>query len=317
MKNIITEEMRYRKKVVEYAIKQDNNAKAARKYHTNRMQVKRWRDKYDGTWDSLRNQSTKPHSHPNQHTEKELDLIKKTYQRYGHEGLAQVYVECRKRGYTRTYDSMCKQIRDRKWNKKKEKPKKKYPKSKWKPDTVSYPGEKVQVDIKYVPRECLKFDSFGIRYYQITALDEYSRKRHCEIVDEKSVTHTADFVLRLEENLGFDIQTIQTDNGREFVNDSEGTNKETIFEKNLKKLGIKYKNTRPYSPWQNGKVERSHREDQIRFYDKRAFESVEDLLKQHQRYMSRHNNIARKVLGFLSPNQMVEKYYEDKYNEAA
>jgi len=64
-------------------------------------------------------------------------------------------------------------------------------------------------------------------------------------------------------------------------------------------------------------VERSHREDQLRFYGKREFESVEDMLKQHRRYMSRHNNIARKVLGFLSPNQMVEKYYENKYNEAA
>lgn len=91
------------------------------------------------------------------------------------------------------------------------------------------------MDIKYVPRECLKFDSFGIRYYQITTIDEYSRKRHCEIVDEKSVTHTADFILRLEENLGIDIQTIQTDNGPEFVNDPEVTTKETTFEKKTSK----------------------------------------------------------------------------------
>lgn len=188
-------------------------------------------------------------------------------------------------------------------------PKKKYPKSNWKPDSVSYPGEKVQIDIKYVPRECLKFDSHGIRYYQITALDEYSRKRHCQIVDEKSVTHTANFVLTLEKNLGFKIKTIQTDNGREFVNDPEVTTKETIFQKNLKELGIRYKNIRPYSPWQNGKVERSHREDQRQFYSKREFRSVEDMLKQHKRYMSRRNNIARKILNFLNPNQVVEQYF--------
>ena len=64
---IITEEMRYREKVVKYAIKQGNNAQAARRYHTNRMQVKRWRDRYDGTVESLRNLSTRPHSHPRQH----------------------------------------------------------------------------------------------------------------------------------------------------------------------------------------------------------------------------------------------------------
>lgn len=307
--SIITEEMRYRKKVVEYAIKHNNNASSARRYHTNRMQVKRWRDKYDGTWDSLRDKSRRPHSHPYQHTKKELELIKKTNQRYGHEGLAQVFVECKKRGYTRTYDSMCKQIRDHKWNQSKVKPKKKYPKSKWKPDEVTYPGEKVQVDIKYVPRECISFDSYGVRYYQITALDEFSRSRYCEIVDEKSVTHTGRFILELEKNLGFKIDTVQTDNGKEFTNDPDITDKETIFEKNLKDLKIVYKKTRPYSPWQNGKVERSHREDQRRFYDKREFKSVEDMIKQHRRYMNRENNIARKVLGFLNPNQVVEQYF--------
>ncbi|MDN6166466.1 MAG: DDE-type integrase/transposase/recombinase [Tetragenococcus koreensis] len=309
--SIITEEMRYRKKVVEYATKHNNNALAARRYYTSRMQVKRWRDKYDGSWKSLKNRSRRPHSHPNQHTEAELTLIQKTYQRYGHEGLAQVFVECNKRGYKRSYDSMCKQIRDRKWNKKRKAAKRRYPKSKWRPDQVTFPGEKVQIDIKYVPRECLAFDSHGIRYYQITAIDEYSRKRHCKIVDEKSVTHTAHFMLILEKELGFKIHTVQTDNGREFINDREVTKKETIFEQTLKHLGIKYKNTRPYSPWQNGKVERSHREDQERFYDKRSFQSVEDMHKQHKRYMTRENNIARKVLNFLNPNQLVKNYFAE------
>ena len=40
-----------------------------------------------------------------------------------------------------------------------------------------YPGEKVQVDIKYVPVECIKFPTYGCKYYQITAIDEFSRKR--------------------------------------------------------------------------------------------------------------------------------------------
>jgi len=38
--SIITKEMRYRKKVVEYIIKHNNNASSACRYHTNRMQVK-------------------------------------------------------------------------------------------------------------------------------------------------------------------------------------------------------------------------------------------------------------------------------------
>ena len=54
MKTIITEEMRYRERVVQYAIK-SNNAVAARRYHTSRQQVQRWRKKYDGTTASLSN----------------------------------------------------------------------------------------------------------------------------------------------------------------------------------------------------------------------------------------------------------------------
>lgn len=63
--------MKFRKKVVEYAIKHNNNAKTARRYKTSRQQVQRWRKKYDGTLQSLANKSRRPHSHPNQHTEKE------------------------------------------------------------------------------------------------------------------------------------------------------------------------------------------------------------------------------------------------------
>lgn len=35
--------MRYRQRVVKFAIKYNNNAKAARRYETSRQQVQRWR----------------------------------------------------------------------------------------------------------------------------------------------------------------------------------------------------------------------------------------------------------------------------------
>lgn len=308
MKLIITEEMRYRKKVVEYAIKNHNNAQAARRYGTSRQNVKRWRDRYDGTWDSLRPISRRPHSHSRQHTHEELQLIKRTYQRYGYEGLAEVYVQCQQKGYQRTYESMCKQIRQQGWNKVTEMPQRSYPKTRWKPDNVTYPGQKVQIDIKYVPQSCIAFDSQGKRYYQITALDEYSRKRVCKIVDEKSVTHTATFLLTLEDDMGFKITTVQTDNGSEFTNEMHQTHKQSIFEEILAYKGIKYHRTRPYSPWQNGKVERSHREDS-KWYEKHIFESEEHMIKSHQRYVSRGNNIHRKHLNFMSPNEMVAAYF--------
>lgn len=111
MRPIITEELRLRKRICEFAIKYGNNAEAARRYHTSRQQVQRWLKRYDGTLDSLRPLSRRPHTQPNQHTTAELAIVRQMNTRYHHEGLAQVYVESCKRGYTRSYGSMCRQIR--------------------------------------------------------------------------------------------------------------------------------------------------------------------------------------------------------------
>lgn len=301
--SIITEEMRYRKRLCEYALKY-GVTKAARKYHTNRQFVYRQLEKYDGTLKSLALKSRRPHSHPNAHTEEELNLIKKVKSRYGIDGLAEVYVQLQKRGYTRSYGSMVKQIS--KLPKEETKLRKGY--TKHEEIRGQYPGDKVQVDIKYVPRECLVFDTQDKKYYQITAIDEYSRKRVLEIVDEKSVTNTSRFVKKLEKIMGLEINTIQTDNGPEFVNNQVETKEQTIFEKTLESLGINHRRTRPYSPWQNGKVERSHKIDGERFYSRNEFSSVEDLKKKLKRYNTRYNNISKKVLGFKSPNEIVEEY---------
>lgn len=302
---IITEEMKYRKQMCEYALK-NGVTKAARRYHTNRKFVYRQLEKYDGTVKSLALKSRKPHFHPNQHTSEEIDLINKVKSKYYNDGLAEVYIQLKKRGYTRSYGSMVKRIRLLPNYVVKIKRRKSY--TNHKEVRGDFPGDKVQIDIKYVPLECLTFDTQGKKYYQITAIDEYSRKRVLEIVDEKSVTNTTKFIKTLENKIGFKIKTIQTDNGSEFVNNQENTKNPTIFEITLKGLGIKHKRTRPYSPWQNGKVERSHKIDSERFYGKKTFNSVNDLKQKIKRYNARHNNIARKVLNFKSPNQIIKEY---------
>lgn len=307
MNIIITEEMRFHHRVVKYAIKYNNNAKAARRYHTSRQQVRRWRKKYDGTVQSLANKSRRPHSHPNQHTEGELELIRKKYRYHGHEGLGQMYRKLKEAGYKRTYDSMCNQIRKMKL----ELPEKRrsYPKSRYRKAPATYPGERVQIDVKFVPNECIGFASHHSRYYQITAIDECSRKRYMELVEENSTYTTSNFLTRLETNLGFKVKLVQTDNGREFVNDPDQTDKKSRFEDYLEKPGIDHRRTRPYSPWQNGIVERSHRIDNEWFYSKRRFESYEQMKESFRRYSRRYNNIARKVLNFKTSNEVVEEYF--------
>ena len=106
MKSIITEEIKLRQRAVEYAIKHDNNAKAARKYHTTRQQIARWRSRYDGTAQSLLPKSRRTLHHPNEHKKEELELIRKIYKRYNRDGLVEVYEQCQRIGYTRSYCTM-------------------------------------------------------------------------------------------------------------------------------------------------------------------------------------------------------------------
>lgn len=254
----------------------------------------------------MANQSRRPHKHPKQHTEKEIKLIQNKDQRHKHEGLGQVYRKSIDAGYKRSYESMCRQIKK---FKNYEKPKKiSYPKSKYEPLKGSYPGEHVQIDVKYVPVECIGFQSNYDRYYQITAIDLYSRKRILKLVNEHSSYETSKMLKTLEKDFGFKIKTIQTDNGREFCNDRE--QKKSLFEKVRKKLGIEYIRTRPYSPWQNGVVERSHKIDNELFYSRRRFKSEEEMYKSFKRYSTRTNHIARRVLKFRTPNEMVENYFK-------
>ena len=99
---------------------------------------------------------------------------------------------------------------------------------------------------------------------------------------------------------GFKPITIQTDNGTEFTYSKEyaRTHPFDIF---CKKVGIEHKLIRPRTPWHNGKVERSHRNDQERFYNFLSFYSFMDLKKQMYRYMRRSNNIPMAVLDWMSP----------------
>ena len=309
---IITEEMRFRQRMCEYALKH-GVTKAAKRFHTYRQFVYRQLEKYDGTVRSLALKSRRPLHSPNAHTEEELALVRRMLKRNGVYGLAEVYVRCRSQGYTRCFESMCRQIRKQGYR---------CPAVRRQSFTRyehldgSYPGEKVQVDIKYVPAECVRFPCYGERYYQITAIDEYSRKRVLKIVREKSTYETRKFLQELEAKMGFPIMTIQVDNGREFVNDTEEGERPGAFENAVKALGMELRRTRPYSPWQNGKVERSHREDGKCLYNRCIFRSEKELRRKVEKHARRYNKTAKRVLGFKSPNQMVQEYFSNAAPES-
>ena len=110
----------------------------------------------------------------------------------------------------------------------------------------------------------------------------YSRLRFLGAYPEQSTYSSADFLKRAIKwvsHRGVHVECIQTDNGFEFTNRFSPSKKNllTLFEATAIQLHIRHKLIRPYTPRHNGKVERSHREDQKRFYDKHNFYSPADV----------------------------------------
>ena len=157
---------------------------------------------------------------------------------------------------------------------------------------MQYPGQRVQIDVKYVPAACLAGEAKEQKLYQYTFIDEYSRYRYLEAFQENSTYSSTQFLLHVVERFPFAIECVQTDNGFEFTNrlNSNGTKKPTLFERTLSQLGIRHKLIRPFTPRHNGKVERSHRKDNEEFYASHKFYSFADFQKQLAVRQRQYNN---------------------------
>ena len=81
-----------------------------------------------------------------------------------------------------------------------------------------------------------------------------------------------------------------------------------LFEQELELLGIIYHRIRPSTPRHNGKVERQHRIDELRFYRQMRMYSLEDGRKQLAKYQRVSNDYIMTCLGMRSPNQILALY---------
>ena len=100
MSKSITQDMAYRQSLMKYAEKY-GVSRASRKYNKSRSYIYFWRARWDGRAESLASQSRRPHSHPNQHTEAELKLIRDMRRRNPNLGMVELWHRLRQCGYTR------------------------------------------------------------------------------------------------------------------------------------------------------------------------------------------------------------------------
>ena len=301
--NKITQDMHFKQVVIEYSF-EHGVTKAAIRYRTSRQNIYRWREKYDGTVRSLADRSRRPHSHPNQHTEDEITLVKNMRRRNPYAGLVVFWVKLRQRGYTRSISGLYRLLR-RIDGKPVKLPN---PKEKSKPyEQMQYPGQRVQIDVKFVPAACLVGDAKGEKFYQYTFIDEYSRFRYLEAFKEHSTYSSTQFLLHVAEKFPYAIECVQTDNGFEFTNRMSNSKIKplTLFEKTLAQMGIRHKFIKPFTPKHNGKVERSHRKDNEEFYARHTFFSFDDFKKQLALRQRQYNNFPMRPLNWLSPKHVL------------
>ncbi len=309
MSKSLTQDLYYLQSICKYAQK-FGITRAAIQYKKHKSYVFRWLNRYDGSLESLKKKSTRPHSNPNQHTQEEIKWIEDYKRRMPHGSLVDVWVSLtRNKGYTRSIPGLFRVMKRMGYYQTKSKKK---PRKCGKMEPMTYPGERIQIDVKFVPKACISME-YPQKMYQFTAIDEYSRLRYIEAFKDNSsysakvfLIHTLEFFLRKYE---FKVRCVQTDNGREFTNRFTVRENLTLFEGTLKALNIRHKLIRPYTPRHNGKVERSHREDQARFYNVRKFHSFEDFEQQLNNHLKYTNNRPMRPLSYLTPIEYLQKFF--------
>ena len=169
----ITQDMRFRLSLIKYAEK-FGVSKAAVKYKTNRQYIYRWKQRYDGSWDSLRDRSRRPLHHPNQHTPQEISLISHMRRRNPHAGLVIFWVKLMQRGYSRSISGLYRFLRKQKMMAVKPANPKYVPKPY---EQMLFPGQRIQIDVKFVPSICLVNQAQG---QKMKAPFNHLKRRFCD-----------------------------------------------------------------------------------------------------------------------------------------
>lgn len=302
----ITQNLRYLPHTIEtryHAVKTYRNGASVsficRRYKVSKASLMRWNKRFDGTKDSLRDKSHRPlTAHPNAHTKEEVTWIKNCVRRNKNATLIEIFYKLKvNKGYNRHPCSLFRVLRNMGLFKTAKPKKKPYiPKPYETPKKI---GIKWQMDVKYIPKHCYT-GSLPDKFYQYTIIDEASRERFIFPFKEQSSHSTVQFLKLAIKYFGYKPQIIQTDNGFEFTHFKE-TKQVHPLDLLCQKLGIEHKLIRPRTPRHNGKVERSHRNDNRRFYHHLHFYSYDDLIKQMKAYLYRSNRLPMQTLGWQSP----------------
>lgn len=157
------------------------------------------------------------------------------------------------------------------------------------------PGHLVQIDTKHII-------VLGQRFYQFTAVDCYTRIGFSKIYASTATTNGKDFLISLLLAFPFKVETIQTDNGHEFL---------LYFHKECVRRGITHFFSRPRTPTDNTMVERiiQTTEYELWLFDETIIPDTIYLNKRISAWFGRYNAYRpHQSLNYLTPME----YYQLK-----
>lgn len=149
-----------------------------------------------------------------------------------------------------------------------------------------YPGHIIGMDVFYVGT--LK----GVgRIYQFTAIDTYSSYAWAKLSTDKSAASACDFMMHVVTTSHIPIQSVLTDNGKEFT--THHPSKNHSFERTLTSRGIHHRLTMVRHPWTNGACERLNRTILEEFYQvafrSKIYPSVDNLNRDLDAFIEFYN----------------------------
>lgn len=252
-----------------------------------------WKKRYEEEgWRGLQDSPKTPHTQPRLTPSEIVQAVIKMRKRTGY-GKERLYDELKDRGLVVPVSTIGK-ILDREGllvRRRTFKTQKKHTRS----YNLIYPGQRVQMDIKYVPSEKCPF---GKQYYQYTVKDECTRMRYLTWHDSIWTQKAVETLREAGEFFGYKIDCVQTDNGIEFTFDytaqltaQHKEAKEHPLDVYCREKNIRHKLIPPGEKEINGKVERSHRTDDEEFYRRlpKRVKTLEELRRKGRRWMMFYN----------------------------
>jgi transposase InsO family protein len=160
----------------------------------------------------------------------------------------------------------------------------------------AFPGCLIQVDTKH-----LRFG--GIRFYQFTAIDCFSRVAFCRVFSSGSSKCAEAFLDELSEYMPFPLVALQTDNGSEFLKHFDKATEEEL---------ITHYFSHPHCPKENSHVERKIQTTKYELWAYKEAYTAADLNKLVDEWNYTYNHVRpHQSLDYLTPVEFLRQWHEE------